>query len=145
MNNKELFNIDVESNVSEENIILAPPVELFDEAKEIAQSTCSDEKFPFMLQHDSNQKEFLLSAAPALNSGLSLSLREPVSTPFALRVIWIPLVLYTIAAAIRLQGLTIMLPAERSISELSAILLRETPIMLRLAYLVTIPAATRFE
>lgn len=47
MNNKELFNIDVESNVSEENIILAPPVELFDEAKEIAQSTCSDEKFPF--------------------------------------------------------------------------------------------------
>ena len=63
MNNKkkELFNNDVETNVIEENIILAPPVELFDEAKEIAQSTHSDEKFPFALQYDSNQKEFLLS------------------------------------------------------------------------------------
>lgn len=59
--NKELFNNDVVTNVSEENIILAPPVELFDEAKEIAQSTHSDEKFPFALQYDSNQKEFLLS------------------------------------------------------------------------------------
>ena len=59
--NKELFNNDVEANVSEENIVLAPPVELFDEAKEIAQSTVTDEKFPFMLQYDSNQKEFLLS------------------------------------------------------------------------------------
>ena len=59
--NNELLNNDVEINVSEENIILAPPVELFDEAKEIAQSTHSDEKFPFALQYDSNQKEFLLS------------------------------------------------------------------------------------
>ena len=59
--NKELLNNDVEINVSEEEIVLAPPVELFDEAKEIAQSTLSDEKFPFSLQCDSNQKEFLLS------------------------------------------------------------------------------------
>lgn len=66
--NKELFNIDVESNVSEENIILAPPVELFDEAKEIAQSTLSDEKFPFALQYDSNQKEFLLSMLEAVGA-----------------------------------------------------------------------------
>ena len=49
--NNELLNNDVEINVSEENIILAPPVELFDEAKEIAQSTLSDEKFPFSLQY----------------------------------------------------------------------------------------------
>ena len=63
MNNKnnELFTNDVETNVSEENIILAPPVELFDEAKEIAQTTVGEEKFTFMLQYDSNQKEFLLS------------------------------------------------------------------------------------
>jgi len=59
--NKELLNNDVDINVSEEEITLAPPVELFDEAKEIAQSTLSDEKFPFALQYDSNQKEFLLS------------------------------------------------------------------------------------
>ena len=59
--NNELLNNDVETNVSEENIILAPPVELFEEAKEIAQNTYSDEKFPFALQYDSNQKEFLLS------------------------------------------------------------------------------------
>src|SRR5699024_5656090 len=55
-------------NVSEENIILAPPVELFDEAKEIAQSTLSDEKFPFALQYDSNQKELLLSMLEAVGA-----------------------------------------------------------------------------
>ena len=32
--NNELSHNDVEINVSEEKIILAPPVELFDEAKE---------------------------------------------------------------------------------------------------------------
>mgnify|MGYP000012417373 CR=1 FL=1 len=64
--NNELLNNDVEINVSEENIILAPPVELFDEAKEIAQSTLYDEKFPFSLQYDSNQKEFLLSMLEAV-------------------------------------------------------------------------------
>lgn len=52
--NNELSHNDVEINVSEEKIILAPPVELFDEAKEISQSAHSNEKFPFALQHDSN-------------------------------------------------------------------------------------------
>ena len=47
--NNALLRNDVETNVSEEEITLAPPVELFDEAKEIAQSTLSDEKFPFTL------------------------------------------------------------------------------------------------
>ena len=64
--NNELLNNDVEINVSEENIILAPPVELFDEAKEISQSAHSNEKFPFALQYDSNQKEFLLSMLEAV-------------------------------------------------------------------------------
>lgn len=41
--NNELSHNDVEINVSEENIILAPPVELFDEAKEISQSAHSKE------------------------------------------------------------------------------------------------------
>ena len=281
--NNALLHNDVEINVSEENIILAPPVELFDEAKEIAQSTLYDEKFPFSLQYDSNQKEFLLSmleavgaivedddddghilatmmnmtqlafikqldcvervktdeginpflaeeadkltpiqqedealddevqlavtdiypetleaqteialnritdaeleavaiaeteqadgdiavasvtatarnsccpcptnvawklrrpfpmkairadtsVAPELNSGLSLLQQEPVSTPFALRVIWIPSVLFTIVAAIRLPELTIMLLAERSISVLSAISPKEIPTISR--------------
>ena len=42
MNNENdaLLHNDVEINTSEENIILAPPVELFDEAKEISQSHC---------------------------------------------------------------------------------------------------------
>ena len=66
--NKESFNNDVEINVSEENIILAPPTELFDEAKEIAQTTVGDEKFPFELQYDSNQKEFLLSMLEAVGA-----------------------------------------------------------------------------
>lgn len=67
--NNEVFNNDVEAaNISEEEIVLAPPVELFDEAKEIAQSTLSDEKFPFALQYDSNQKEFLLSMLEAVGA-----------------------------------------------------------------------------
>ncbi len=61
MKNKELFNNDVKTNVGEEEIVLAPPMELIDEAKEIAQNTKSDEKFPFKLQYDANRKEFLLS------------------------------------------------------------------------------------
>ena len=64
--NNELLNNDVEINASEENIILAPPVELFDEAKEISQSAHSNEKFPFALQHDSNYKDFLLSLLEAV-------------------------------------------------------------------------------
>ena len=64
--NNELSHNDVEINVSEENIILAPPVELFDEAKEFSQSAHSSEKFPFALQYDSNQKEFLLSMLEAV-------------------------------------------------------------------------------
>ena len=59
--NKDFFTNDVESNISEEEIILAPPAELFDEAKEIAQNTVADEKYPFGLQYDANQKAFLLS------------------------------------------------------------------------------------
>ena len=66
--NNELFNSDIETNVSEENIILAPPVELFDKAKEIAQNTHSDENFPFALQYDYNQKEFLLSMLEAVGA-----------------------------------------------------------------------------
>lgn len=58
---KGLFVNDVEISVGEENIILAPPAELFDGAKKIAQNTISDEKFPFALQYDANQKKFLLS------------------------------------------------------------------------------------
>ena len=59
--NKDFFNNDVETNVSEEDIILAPPTELYDEAKEIAQNTTDDEKFPFILQYDANQKDHLQS------------------------------------------------------------------------------------
>ena len=61
MNKETFLNNDVETNVSEEEITLAPPTELFDEAKEIAKNTVGDEKFPFMLHYDANQKEHLLS------------------------------------------------------------------------------------
>ena len=62
MNKKqEFFNNDVEVNVSEDDIILAPPTELYDEAKEIAQNTTDDAKFPFILQYDANQKDHLRS------------------------------------------------------------------------------------
>lgn len=61
-------NENVKEIISEEEITLAPPVELFDEVKEISQSTLSDEKFPFALQYDSNQKEFLLSMLEAVGA-----------------------------------------------------------------------------
>ena len=61
MNTKEFFNNDVEVNVGEEEIVLAPPMELIDEAKEIAQNTTDDEKFPFILKYDVNQKDALQS------------------------------------------------------------------------------------
>ena len=63
MNNekKEFFKNDVEVDVGGEEIVLAPPTELINEAKEIAQRRKSDEKFPFYLQYDVNQKEFLMS------------------------------------------------------------------------------------
>lgn len=62
MDNKtNLINNNIEKNISNEDIILAPPVELLDEAKEIERNTTAEEKFSFTLQYDSNQKEFLLS------------------------------------------------------------------------------------
>ena len=59
--NKDFFISDVDVNVGEEEITLAPHTELIEEAKKIAQNTKSDEKFPFALQYNANQKEFLLS------------------------------------------------------------------------------------
>lgn len=62
MDNKtNLINNNIEKNISNEDIILAPPVELLDEAKEIERNTTAEEKISFTLQYDSNQKEFLLS------------------------------------------------------------------------------------
>lgn len=62
MDNKtNLISNNIEKNISNEDIILAPPVELLDEAKEIERNTTAEEKFSFTLQYDSNQKEFLLS------------------------------------------------------------------------------------
>ena len=59
---KDFFMENIESaNTGEEEIILASPAELTDEAQEIAQSTKSDEKYPFTLYFDANQKDFLLS------------------------------------------------------------------------------------
>ena len=48
-------------NLCEEEITLAPQTEIFEEAKEIAEKTAEDEKFPFALHYDANQKDFLLS------------------------------------------------------------------------------------
>ncbi len=45
----------------EDAIVLAPPTNLIDEAKEIAQNTKSDEKFTFALQYNASQKNHLLS------------------------------------------------------------------------------------
>ena len=60
--NKEISAASVaETNICEDEIILAPPTELFEMAEEIAKSTQTDEKFPFTIHYDANQKDFLLS------------------------------------------------------------------------------------
>ena len=58
MNNTSIF--------GEEEIVLAPPTELLDEAKEISLNTIHDEKFPFVLHYNPNQKNFLLSLLGAV-------------------------------------------------------------------------------
>ena len=60
-NKKEIFLNGVTENVKEEEITLASPEDMIDEAKEIAQNTRSDEKYPFTLYYDANQRDFLLS------------------------------------------------------------------------------------
>ena len=57
-----------ENNINEDELILAPPKELFEQAKDIALKNATDEKFPFTLQYDANQKEFLLSVLQAVGA-----------------------------------------------------------------------------
>ena len=71
MNNetKDFFENDIEiSNINEEEITLVPPTDLFEEAKEIADNTKEDEKYPFVLQYDANQKDFLISILQAVDA-----------------------------------------------------------------------------
>ena len=68
MNNEKNIINDVKTNDSEAEITLAPPMELFEEAKEIEKNTRSDKKFSFNLQYDANQKEFLLSILKTLGA-----------------------------------------------------------------------------
>ena len=81
--NNELLNNDVEINVSEENIILAPSVELFDEAKEIAQSTLYDEKFPFSLQYDISIYVPLRGGRPGMTTVITSPRKFQSTSPYA--------------------------------------------------------------
>ena len=58
--------IDDTFDNNEEEIVLDPPTELFEEANTIAQTNENDEKFEFILKYDVNQKDFLLSLLEAL-------------------------------------------------------------------------------
>lgn len=58
--------IDDTFDNTEEEIVLDPPTELFEEANTIAQNNENDEKFEFILKYDVNQKDFLLSLLEAL-------------------------------------------------------------------------------
>ena len=58
--------IDDTFDNNEEEIVLDPPTELFEEANTIAQNNENDEKFEFILKYDVNQKDFLLSLLEAL-------------------------------------------------------------------------------
>lgn len=53
------------NNIFEEEISLAPPMSLLEEATEVARSTMTDDKFSFFLHYDENQKDSLLAVVTA--------------------------------------------------------------------------------
>lgn len=63
-------------NIMEEEIHLEPSTELFEEAKEIAEKTTADEKFPFAIQYDENNKDFFLSILKALDADVEAEENE---------------------------------------------------------------------
>ena len=54
-----------EKEMGANEIYLAPQTEVFDQAAEIAQTTVADTKYPFTLEYDLNEKEYLLSVLNA--------------------------------------------------------------------------------
>ena len=76
----------IKTNLDEEEIILAPPTELFDEAKEIAETTTSDQKFPFDIQYNVEQKEFLLSMLQTVGAVPVLGLSGGLDSALAVLV-----------------------------------------------------------
>ena len=50
-----------QQNFCEDELVLAPPVNLFNEARSISQTSEPDEKFPFLLHYNANQRDFLLA------------------------------------------------------------------------------------
>ena len=54
-----------EKEMGASEIYLAPQTEVFDQAAEIAQTTVADTKYPFVLEYDLNEKEYLLSVLNA--------------------------------------------------------------------------------
>ena len=54
-----------EKEMGASEIYLAPQTEVFDQAAEIAQTTVADTKYPFVLEYDLNDKEYLLSVLNA--------------------------------------------------------------------------------
>lgn len=61
----EEFFVTPEVNEDTEDVVLMSDTEVLEAASVIAQVTASDEKFPFYLHYDANQKEFLLSVLTA--------------------------------------------------------------------------------
>ena len=54
--NKDFFTNDVENNI-DDDIVLAPETELFEEAREIAYNTKSKDVSPFIIHYDANQDD----------------------------------------------------------------------------------------
>ena len=59
--NKNVYINYADEDFSAEELTLAPNTALLEEAKAIAENTKADKKYPFDLQYDANQKDFLLS------------------------------------------------------------------------------------
>ena len=61
-----------ENEIRAEDISLAPPTDLFEEAKKIAETTANEDKFIFILQYDANQIDFLMSVLKAVGAEVIL-------------------------------------------------------------------------
>ena len=53
--------MNMNTNIREEDIVLAPQTEIFDEAKKIADTTANEKKYSYIIKYDANQKEFFLA------------------------------------------------------------------------------------
>ena len=75
-----------ENEIHAEDISLAPPTDLFEEAKKIAETTANEDKFIFILQYDANRIDFLMSVLKAVGAEVILLNEEAYTLDAAMNM-----------------------------------------------------------